>query len=411
MNQTMSGASIWWLGSMSKHKPDITPREQYRGLGFSTLVKIQEQFPEVEEIKIVTGGTGLTDLDAKIVPYDFTASKNEEHNVYQHVTAEPFVQTVWWKMVNSGMGKGQSPIHDLAEEHPNDLILISCGKVFLRYIAEDILNIANSLRNNVRILLSASSVGSVPMQLRPMMIPYDRSIISHLIGNRNDSNHRAAQFFLNLAKEEPGFLDLPLEKQIPYFADGKGPNKDGLLVTQAAIEKTLSDNPSYLQMDSEACYRLVRREHGAFGGRGLFKQIFRKMGGKDHISQQLGAITVSDEDQDASMNALQGLSFLTETKSASAAPSVEEAALIGLKTFLAGLQKLAPQALFTASDVCQWAQKYYAAATTTTAPDNLPLLFKSPNKLVHTIKNNLDLLNLREVEVQSGKAYQLIPSL
>lgn len=393
--QNMSSALLWWTEKLSSFEPELTPREQYRGLGFSTLVKIQEAHPEVEAIKIVTGGLGLTDMDEPIVPYDFTAGKNEEENIWQKVTKEPYVQTVWWKMINAARGKDAYPVATLLRENPDAFILVSCGKVFLRYIAEDILTISLKDRSRIRILLSASSVGSVPMQLRPMIVPFERASIGHLPGNRNDSNHRAALYFLSSAKTQPDPMKWLGEDPIEQ-AKAFNHSQATVRVTPAKIAEILRDHPDYLQMDMESAYKLIRREHGAIGGRMGFRSIFRQLGGAGAPE-----VVMTDEELNQAVAAMAGMGFLSQQGAASS--SDEDEGIKAVQHFVSALKTMAPRAVFTAADVANWAQTYYNQKP--------PVYVSSPNKAIHILKNNCDLLGLQEVGIGSGKAYQMIQTL
>src|SRR5690348_11554200 len=233
LNLNMQEALDWWTDAAKTSLGDsatITPGEQYRGTGFNTLVRIQSLYPL--ETRIVTGGAGLIKLDEPIVPYDFTANKNEEHNIWQHVTKEPFVQTVWWKKINALRDKGENPVADFVRSIPG-LTVISTSKVFLRYIAGDILSLSTEERKKVRILLPASSLGSVPAQLRPMIIPFSRHAVAHLPGNRNDTSHRAAEMFFEEAASNPEWLSLPIEEHAKlYDVKVEGRTANGGMTTE-----------------------------------------------------------------------------------------------------------------------------------------------------------------------------------
>lgn len=396
----MKDALLWWTEKMGQYEPELTPREQYRGLGFNTLVKIQEAFPQVDAIKIVTGGLGLTDMDEKIVPYDFTADKNEHNNIWQKVTAEPFVQSVWWKMINAARGKSPTPIAEMVQNDPDAFFLVSCSKVFLRYIADDILSIPVQMRNRIRILLAASSVGSVPIQLRPMMVPFDRGAISHLPGNRNDGNHRASYHFLTkLLLNEAFQFGWEPGRQSPFFKEESVGGATRTSITTDKIEEILEANPAYLKMDPETVYKLIRREHGALGGRMAFRAIFRQAGGATTV----GTVEMSDEESKAAADAMSGMSFLSTAGNGAVGSSDEDLAIQGCLRFVNTLKGMKADAIFTAADVAGWAEKFYQG--------NPPAFMKSPNKVVHILKNNVDYLGLREVAIQSGKAYQIAPSL
>ena len=377
----MSEALDWWLKGLKSTPPSITPGELYRGLGFSTLTKIVEEF-KPSKVNIVTGGQGLIDIGEKIVPYDFTADKKEQYNIHQKVTSEPFVQTVWWKMINEATGRTPTPIKTLVEGFQGDLILISCSKVFLRYISDDVLSINPDYWNRIRILLSASSVGSVPAQLRPFIVPFDRSAISHLPGNRNDNNHRAAWKFMDLIREEEGFASLPNTKQADYMSvDSPQGN--------IQLEQIFKDHPDLLKMTVEEAYSKVKRMYGTVGGRIVFRSVHRAFSGVK--------ITTDSADVD------QALSVLTSMDLAKGGGDAnEDEDLTTLQVFVDACKKLPYNPTFTSVDVCNWAAKYFEKKNKQPSET-----FTSPNKLSFLLKNNTTLLGLIENSSGSGKSYSL----
>lgn len=393
---TMSQALDHWMKMLESTSPSITPREQYRGVGFHTIAKIQEQF-KLSQVKIITGGLGFTDIDEKIVPYDFSAGKNEEHNIWQHVTAEPYVQTVWWRLINTARGKGARPVADFVHDTSADYVLISLGKVFLRYIADDVLSIPYEDTRKVRILLAASSIGSVPAQLRPLIIPFDRQVVGHIPGNRNDTNQRAAYHFLYLAATlGKAFTDLSIEEQREYFVA-----RDKLSVqnqAQVDLARIFERNPYLLDLDCDQAYTAVRREYGTFGGRMYFRAAYRKAKGIDFSAN------LETADVEAAADALKGMSFLSNsTSGATAGSSDEEDALKKIQVFLSALKTVAPQAVFSSAEICEWAKNYYK--------DACPAMLSTPNKLAFILKNNFTLLGLEEIHSgASTKGYRILPS-
>lgn len=397
---TMQQALERWMQLLNAQPASLTPRELYRGLGFSTLVKIQDQF-DLDSVKIITGGQGLIDMDEKIVPYDFTAHPKEPENIHQKVTSEPFVQTVWWKMINTARGKSSSPISELVSKNPGRYVIISASKIFLRYASDDILSIPFDQRSKIRILLTASSLGSVPAQLRPMIIPFDRSSVSDLPGNRNDNNHRAAQKFLEMIAN-PEFATLNVTQQMAYIEsrDGSLPGNFGggglssgvRRTPRADLEKFLKERPHYLNLPFEDAYKMTQRALGTIGGRMYFKSIIRQMNGE--------MVTSTPTEIENAIEALQALggAISLEGGSSTAGPE-EEAALKGVRAFVEALKALAPRAMFNAADICRWAPVYYQKQSTP-----VPYLMESPIKLSFILKNNTTILGLEA----NGKGYTIL---
>lgn len=388
---TMQQALAWWCEQLGRYESTITAGELYRGISFSTLANIMEKFaipPNL--VRIVTGGQGLIDLTEKIVPYDFTASAKEEYNIHQHVTSEPFVQTVWWRMINQKRYSKLTPVATYIEDSlkTNDIVVIALTKVFLRYISEDFLSTSPALLQRVRILLSASSVGSVPAQLRSYIIPFDRYAIAAAPGNRNDTNHRAALKFLTLAAEDPNFLTLSNVKQAEVI---NGNSFGGVSVgsTQGTraeinIEQILRDTPTLLEMDSERAYTIVRRLYGAIGGRMNFRGIHRKLTQKpleDGDDLHIGAEIL------AGMN-------LKPVAPAIKADN-EDTAIMAIRVFVSAASALGRDISFTTEQIILWATEYFRRKG-----EELPDVF-TEQKLPFLLRSNLDALGIQAGAQQS----------
>lgn len=384
---TMAEALVWWIAELNKHrKTTITPREQYRGLGFMTLAKILALEGLEVESRIVTGGQGLLTLDEEIVPYDFTAAKNEPENIHQKVTSEPFVQTVWWSMINQTRYGTSHPVADLIDSSDAPVI-ISMSKIFLRYISDDILTARGIDR--VRIMLPASSVGSVPQQLRPWIIPYDRGSIAHVPGNRNDGSHRAAYVLLKAAQEDPNLLSTDISLLTPMFqGEKRGSSIHG--VSEDTIRTYLKERPELLDLEPEEAYSVVRKALGTFGGKMYFRGIFRAIKGT--------TINVPEDTEahERAKNALLDLGLSTAQNSSS-----EDEALAGIQQFIQALKEVAPNAAFSAAQICTWASNFYNG-------ENPPTLLESPNKLTYLLKANTEVLGI--ITHDNGKSYSLKPA-
>lgn len=372
---TNAEAMEWWCDKIGdKGLQRTTPGEQYRGTGFNTLTKIQATLGA--DTRIITGGLGLIGLTDEIVPYDFSASKKEEHNIHQKVTKEPFIQTVWWARINEYFGRSGTPVAKFVLEH--DLVVISATKVFLRYIADDILSIPIQYRDRVRILLTESSLGSVPAQLRPMIIPFPRTAVSHLPGNRNDINHRAAQLFFQQLEDDPEWLSRTIEEHAELYKGAQVSQNSAL--SQQALLDIFDSHPGYLQLGPDQAYLVVKRSHGNPGGKMTFRGVYRLAKASNFEPDK--------KDVSKAEQALAGMGFLSQVAQGT---DEEEAALQALSIFAEAVKGIAPNAVFSTADISNWAKSYY----TESEP---PGILTSPNKLAYLMRANLGVLKMRIVE-------------
>lgn len=377
----------WWVNALNSVPRDklVKPRVQYQGLGFFQLAKIHERFPIVST-HIITGGQGLIDIDEPIAPYDFIASPKYPSNVTLHVTTEPFVHTVWWRGINALRNKGSSPIATLINSDNVDVVIFACSKNFLKYVSEDILTAQH--RDKVKILLSASSMGSVVAQIRARVVAFDRQHLADVPGNRNDVHQRALFTFLDAAEKNPAILTADIQEAQKVFSNS---TKDS--APQIDIEALLRGNSAYMEMEPEEAYKLVRRQHGTIGGRMFFYGIFRKVQGV--------SIEVDKDDVDAAKEALEGLSFVQKPTQAST--TNDDASLQSIKTFVLAVGSLPTEVIFNAADILSWAQKFYRGKII------IPSVYDSVNKLAFFVRDNASILGLEKVTKagSSGSYYRV----
>jgi len=369
---TMQEAFDLWKKELESNKPSTTPAEMYRGLGFLTLSNIIRTFP-IESAKIVTGGQGLIGVDQPIVPYDFTADVKEHPNIHQKVTKEPFSQTHWWKMINTWRGS-PTPIADIINKatEPSSVI-ISCPKIFLRYIASDILSADPSKANVFRILLSASSIGSVPMQLRPFIVPFDRSSVANLPGNRNDVTHRAAYMFIDAMVKDPSLRELsPYEQRRRVFGE-----EGGIYTTNKVdVPSILKARPELLELPVEDAYKALYKEFGSFGGRNAFHSAFMRAKG----------IEVRGEADDDAVSILQSLGLKPKVNES---VDKKDDTLQLASVFVDAVRKVGVGIKFDSNSIVAWAEKY-CSAKSIAVPDELQTALKA----VFFLKKNAPVLGL-----------------
>lgn len=385
-NLTSAEAIELWVKKLNENEASTTPRDMYRGLGFLTLSSILRDFP-LTDARIVTGGQGLIGVDENIVPYDFTADQKQSPNIWEKVTKEPFSQVGWWHMINEAREKGRNPIAGLINKSTHESsVVISCPKIFLRYIAGDILSIQPDKIKNFRILLSASSLGSVPVQLRPFIVSFDRGSVKNLPGNRNDVTHRAAYMFIKALTDNPSLRELPphAQREVVFPSEGAG------IYASSQLDPTalLKARPDLLELSPEDAYSAIYRQHGPIGGRLRFKGIFLAMKGSTH------ATTEADIDDDA-MEAFAALQ-LNAPMTSNQVDDDNARDILGV--MMATLRKHAPNSEFSSSDVSNWVDIYCAKKAI-----SVPIPIISPLKVVYFLKAYSSLLGV----VPSGKNFKL----
>lgn len=376
-----------WVSKLNSFPASTTPKEQYRGQGFLTLLKILNTF-KLESTHIITGGLGFTDINEAIVPYDFSASPKEEHNILQKVTAEPFSLNVWWSLINQARHGDQHPVATFVNSLADDeVVLISCSKLFLKYIAQDFLSADPDKKNQCRILLTGSSVGSVPMQLRPYIVAFERIQVNHIPGNRNDINHRAMEVFLSkvTTMEEFQQPSYALARDVFGVIGVTGSNNSK---QSSEVIEYLNNNPDVLHLPESDAYRSVYRVFGPFGGRNNFSNMFKNL----RIEKGLDTVSRGQHDDDA----LEVLKSMMNT----VAVKVEKSpAFTYIERFIDALESL-DISTFDAATAVNWATKYCYKKE-----EPLPEEFSNAIKAYYFLSGNAATLGL----LVKDKLFEIIP--
>lgn len=388
---TMAGALSAWWEMVDPKKVDAkdmySPGEIYRGGGFAETMSLCAN-ENIEDIYIVTGGQGLIKVTDKIVPYDFSASKKENDNIHKYVTREPFVLHTWWSGINMLRHEVTNPVAKLAEDATIDVIVIACTKVFLKYIERDLLSIPVEHQHKVKVFITASSIGSVAKQLKPMLYPYNRAMINHLPGNRNNSTQRAAIAYFN--KADQGVKNIQ-----EWFITNAQDSPDDNVDHEEQILEFFKGHKNVLELTPDEAYHITKQHLKKVGGIVAFKGLFRttiksviKAEGKwDSAEACLMALDIkmagnimTDEDEE---NTLDLLSILGQT-----------------------LAKAEEEIQMNSAQICTWAKAYCNATDT-----KLPIYLTSSAKLARLVASNAEVVGLQEITsaTVSGKRYRALP--
>ncbi len=369
---TMQEAMDHWIKALNTEKPSMTPAELYRGIGFNTIVKLQE-YIKTENINIVSAGQGLMRLNEKIVPYDFTTDPKHEDSIHKIVTQEPFVMPVWWRMINNRLRTSENPIARIINDPDIKLVLAGCNSRFLKLLPDDILSAdPDNLIRKLRIITTSKSTSSIPQQLRQLIITYDRRLLASTMGNRNDRNHRALHHFVNLIKDPSNMTLSAHEHQelVDAHTDFSeqvniAPNIEELLDRHSKMLEDLSPDAAYLKLT---------KMYGSFGGITKFRAAWRM---RVHTKTPPKV----EINQDAALTALQGIQgSLLSGKGRSASWEDESEVLEILRQFSTLIKEHTPDARFNGGDICNWAKSYFEQID-----KPIPTYLQSPIKLSHIL--------------------------
>lgn len=394
-NMTFRDALAWWIAADRAVPKDqrMTPMQQYKGMAFNTLQAISKYIPN-EHMYVVTGGQGMMNLvNDTLVPYEFSGDPKEPDAIQGVITQEPFAHSVWWEGINEGLRGTPSPVHDMMLAKQYDYLFVACTKVFLKYIARDILAIHSDTRARVFILTSQSNVGNIPSALKPNLVPYSRDFMQHIPGNRNNGIQRALLTILE--KTKPGTLnesepmrEIELDQLLKNMKEQSfipGQNEE-----TTDLELVFKEHPEYLTLGVEDAYARARKAYGTLGGRTNFRAYFSRITGDG----------IADNAKTASDAAFEGFEF---TSGGSA--SSNEAITDTLMVFVDGFKRHAPRgAIFNADMVIAWAQKYFPGLG-----KGVPEEYTSTQKIGSIISAACDGLGLTRVKAGSKVSYFVTP--
>ncbi len=384
-NLTMQECLEKWLEALDTQKPSMTPAELYRGIGFNTIVKLQE-FISTSSINIVSAGQGLMRLDEQIVPYDFTTDPKHKDSIHKIVTKEPFVMTAWWKMINERLRIDTgAPIAQILNDDDIELVLVACNSRFLKLLPDDFLSASpDILQSKLRIITTSKSTSNIPQQLKPLVITYDRSILASTMGNRNDRNHRALYHFVKLLADSPDRIELPAHEHQDLV---------GTTPTQTLshnIDEILNRHEAMLEGKSpDAAYMQLIKMYGSFGGIIKFRAAWRA---------KYSPITSTEVkiNQSAAIAALKGIQSQLQHDQASTWEDESKAIEI-LRQFGELIREHSPEARFNGGDICAWAKSYFEEIE-----QSIPSAFRSPIKLSHLLANSAKDLGFEPVYSSGG---------
>jgi hypothetical protein len=186
------------------------------------------------------------------VPYDFSVHPKEEHNIHQHVTREPFIQPLWWRMLNKRLRGTDTPIRDLVAQEDVHLLVIACYKFFVRHLTDDLLSCTRDQLSKVRIINTSSHHNWLPMQLRPYAVDAPREVVYSAVGNRNNVAHRAGLRFLEMLAENPDLITASAAAQQQKLIEIHGPRSIGYSTLQARTLEVVPLPPPSITRDQEA---------------------------------------------------------------------------------------------------------------------------------------------------------------
>lgn len=375
-----------WTEKVKGAECNTSPAELYRGIAFSSIVRMQELVGR-ENIRIVTGGLGLLSLDTPIVSYDFTANKNHEHNMLQIVTKDPFVPHLWWEMINKELRESSTPIADMLADDTYDRVILATNSFFMKYLKSDILQASEASLSKLVIITTGASIGNIPQKLRGNILRINRDT-SPAPGNRNDAVHRATLQLLDLLKADSKLVITPVIQLQEYFTD-----------TKIEAEDVFAERQNLLEMESpDAAYPLYKRSSNKPVSIQEFKRQWIERKG-------IVSIKVDKPMASAALNALSIVQKDIEKISSKASTWDDDESLFKyLQIFTQTIKEQLPNAHFTCKEIADWLIAYCNEMK-----EEVPNRAQSPAKMAHFMSAYAETLGMHRVKVEgTSKAIYVV---
>lgn len=380
---TMNELCEWWAGqwrAAAKDKSILkTPGELYAGVSFTSITEIAQVIGH-DNIYIITGGAGMCKHTTKIVPYDFTSSRNEEHNAHQHVVGEKFLPHVWWNKVNAALHNRTNPVAELLNTY--DVVITALPKAFMKYIIDDLKSVdPDVLRNRVFMPLPRSMMGSFPKSIHEALVPFDAEYTADLTYSRYDKAQKIAWRFINRCTS--------LEDVQAYANEVRSTalNLDSTTGTQIDYDELFTAHPEMVQAENVAIALRHAKALGIkVGSKMQFAGAWR--GAKGSLE-----VEVDEDTESRSMAALQSLLI----KPVSSTPYQNDELLRQIAIFVKTvkhLQKPEAPIAFQAADIAAWGRQMY--------PDGGDIV--RTGKVKYALKCHAKYLGLKE-QNDSGIAF------
>lgn len=388
---THEEAAALWCGRVTGFEPTIPPAQLYRGVAFYSISRART-LVDPKGIHIISIGQGLVGLTQPIVPYDLSIDPKHRNSLTRVVTSEKFKPPFWWQLVNAGLRGVSSPIAEVAASTGAKLVIVACTNRFQALVAEDLLELAQIDEAVYKLRVVCGSTTSLPNQLRPFAIVYDKRMNRKSIGNRNDFNQRAALNFLRLLQKTPKLLDGPLEvhkqlvaAELDKIAPIVGVGNDGAQAVEA-VRALLEGSDDLRGMSPDAAHVAVQHQYSITITTSQFRRVWRQVLG---LTAGERAPATKSASTSAARKALEAIAGQLNRTTGSSSWEDEEEALRALREFVVLVREAQPGATFGSAEVYAWAHQYYLELGKV-----LPVPLMSVGKVAWLLKGYKDDLGL-----------------
>jgi hypothetical protein len=205
LNSPLEIVARRWTKALSKAAYTQEAQNLYVGRSISEAKNVAASLGGM--LYVVSAGLGLVRASEAISTYDLTVSEG-------NASLAPLLKRLgkspadWWDALINARGPERS-VRALVENHRKSPIFFALPASYLALIGRDLAGLTAQQASRIRIITSELGVSSVPLHLRPLVLPYDERLEgSAYAGTRTDFPQRALRHFV---EELKGHL-LPLNE-------------------------------------------------------------------------------------------------------------------------------------------------------------------------------------------------------
>ncbi len=384
---TMDGLIDVWStainGAKKDHPKELrTPGELYSGVSFSTVTEIAQIIGH-EHIFVVNRGTGLVQLDTKMVPYNFSYDKDDPESAYHKVTGEKFIPGLWWSKINKALHDMEFPISTMLKDYDNIVVALPVG--FIRLVSRDIARMTN-IQDRVFIPVPQSNIVSVPRVIRHACIPYSAAYTRDVEYSKYTKCHAMAHKFLTVGLEDGNLVRHANAVRDAQHALTETRGSDSIDHTQI-----FKENPELLKAHSaESAFARAKAKGLRPGSRTRFVGAWRGAQGTQHLE-------IDKDTLSSAQNALR-----TVIQNMESSHSTVDELLTRVGTFVAAVEAEDPTMVFTSKDVAAWGKIAYDIQEERPKGG-----VGSSNKVSGILRSYTQYLGLEQIMVGTTKAYRI----
>lgn len=287
---TAERAAEWLRRLRAAHADQVTADSLYSGDHWKVVRAIAEaRCPAVQTVRVwvCSAGYGLITPDSVLAPYDATFTPGQPDSVLRNGDPAKEALPAWWKALGAWSGPPPASCRSIASvalSHPNDFLLVALSDGYLKAVAGDLADSADSLANPEQMAIICAGADTVP-GLADRLLPCDSRLQRVVGGALVSLNVRLAQRLLQTSRKE-----LALSRCRAMFGrwmsarpEPNAPSREPMTDDQVRgfIRRSLTRDP---QLRPTPLLQVLRRS-GRACEHGRFARLFHEVQGLTHASR------------------------------------------------------------------------------------------------------------------------------